>query len=202
MKKRLGLLAAFLLCGPISSLAAQTPPAAPAAPAKSVNLAEKLINAPGTNWTVYGAGQTNKRLETDGPQGYPCVRATVTQKGANPWDAGAVSPVQKAIAANDTVLIAVYLRAPNAKDGETVPLPFIGLSGASAPYPTLISAPLAITNQWKQYFVGGRAVQAAAAGGAQVSIHLAGDAHVIDLGPIRVFDLGPDFNPAGLPKNQ
>lgn len=203
MKQRLGLLAVFLVCGPMSSLDAQTPPAAPApaAPASS-SLASKQINASTTNWTVYGNGQTNKRLETDGPKGYPCIRVTVAQKGTNPWDAGAVSPVEKAIGANDTILIAIYLRAPNAKDGETMPLPFIGLSGASSPYPTLVSGPLSITNQWKQYFVGGRAAQAAAAGGAQVSIHLAGDAHVIDFGPVRVFDFGPDVDPARLPKNQ
>ena len=202
MKKRLGLLAFFLVCGPLSNLEAQTPPATPAAPAKSVNLAEKLIKAPDTDWSVYGTGQTNKRLETDGPKGYPCIRVTVTQKGTNPWDAGAVSPIPKPIGANDTMLIVVYLRAPNAKDGEKVPLPFVGLSAAAAPYTTLVSGPVSITNQWQQYYVGGRAAQAAAVGGAQVSIHLAGDAHVIDLGPIRVYDLGPDFNPAGLPKNQ
>ena len=199
MKKCLVLLLAILACGPA---VAQTPAATPPASGQaSGGLASKLINTPGTNWNVYGTGQTSKRLETDGPQGYPCVRVTVTQKGKNAWDAGAVSPVTKGVAANDTVLIAVYLRAPNAKDGEMVPLPFVGLSGATAPYPTLVSAPLAITNQWKQYFVGGRAAQAAAEGGTQVSVHLAGDAHVIDLGPIRVFDLG-DVDPARLPKNQ
>jgi hypothetical protein len=32
-------------------------------------------------------------------------------------------------------------------------------------------------------------------------VHLAGDTHVIDLGPIKVFDFGPDFDPARLPKN-
>lgn len=202
MKTRPGLLAFFIVCGPLSSLEAQTPPATPAAPAKSVSLADKLINTPDTSWNVYGNGQTNKRLETDGPKGYPCIRVTVTQKGANPWDAGAVSPIPKAIGANDTLLVVVYLRAPNAKDGEKVPLPFVGVSTATAPYKTLVSGPVSITNQWQKYYVGGRAAQAAAAGGAQVSIHLAGEAHVIDLGPILVYDLGADFDPARLPKNQ
>jgi hypothetical protein len=200
MKGKMILLAlAAIAFGPAIG---QAPPAAPAPAAPAIDLASKVINAPGTNWTVYGPGQTNKRLETDGPQNYPAVRVTVTQKGANPWDDGAVSPVAKAIAANDTILIAVYLRAPEAKAGETIPLPFIGLSGATTPYPTLVGDHVAVTNAWKQYFVSGRAAQAAAAGGAQVSIHLAGDAHVIDLGPIRVFDLGPGIDPAQLPKNR
>ncbi|HEX5181564.1 MAG TPA: hypothetical protein VFW19_00290 [Allosphingosinicella sp.] len=197
MKTSLVLLLAILACGPALAQGAQTAPAAK----PSGGLADKLINTPGTNWNVYGDGQTSKRLETDGPQGYPCIRVTVTQKGKNPWDDGAVSPVAKAVAANDTLLIAVYLRAPNAKDGETLPLPFVGLSGSAAPYTTLVSGPLTITNQWKQYYVGGRAAQAAAAGGSQVSVHLGGDAHVVDLGPVRVFDLGPNVDPAALPKN-
>ncbi|HEX4736087.1 MAG TPA: hypothetical protein VH331_00840 [Allosphingosinicella sp.] len=202
MKTNLGVFLALLFPAPAYAQGTQPAPATPPASQSAGKLADKLINTPGTNWTVFGTGQTNKRLETDGPQKYPCIRVAVTQKGKNAWDAGAVSPVAKAVAANDTVLIAVYLRAPDAKDGETLPLPFVGLSGSAAPYTTLISGPVAITNQWKQYYIAGRASQAAAAGGAQVSVHLAGDTHVIDLGPIRVFDLG-DVDPARLqlPKN-
>ena len=201
MKPRLTLLLLMAASSPLLAQPPAAPAPAPAAPAGG-GLASKLINVPGTVWNVYGSNQTNKRLETGGPQNYPAVQVTVTKKGANAWDAGAISPVAKPVAAGDTVLIAVYLRAPEARDGETVALPFIGLSGATAPYPTLVSGPVTITNQWKQYFVGGKAAQAAAANGAQVSVHLAGDAHVIELGPIRVFDLGPDFDPARLPKNQ
>src|SRR4051794_38750581 len=125
MKAKLFLL---LLSAAGASAVAQPPAApAPAAPAAG-SLASKLINVPGTIWTVYGSGQTSKRLETEGPQSYPTVRATVTQKGTNAWDAGAVSPVAKPIAAGDTVLIAVYLRAPNATAGQSVTLPFVGLS--------------------------------------------------------------------------
>src|SRR4051794_37788950 len=100
MTKRLVALGLTLLaCGPAA--AQTTPPAAaaPAAPAAHAasDLASKLINVPGTTWTVYGPGQTNKRLETGGPQNYPAVHVAVTQKGKNAWDVGAVSPVAKPI---------------------------------------------------------------------------------------------------------
>jgi hypothetical protein len=201
MGKRLRLLVlAALAWGPAHAQAPQAAPAAPPA-APAPDLSSKLINVPGTNWTVYGPGQANKTLPNDGPKGYPAIRVTVTAKGKNPWDAGAVSPIPKAIGVGDVLLVAVYLRAPEARDGETIPLPFLGVAGAAAPYPTILSNPVAVTNQWKLFFAGGKSAQALAAGGAQVSIHLAGDTHVIDLGPIRVFDFGPDFDPARLPKN-
>jgi hypothetical protein len=198
MKTRLVVL--FLTILATGAAEAQT--AAPPAPPAANDLASKLINVPDTNWTVYGPGQTSKRLEKDGPKGYPAIRVSVTRKGKNAWDAGAVSPIPKAIGVGDVLFVAVYLRAPEAKDGETIPLPFIGLTGATAPYPTIASDHVAVTNQWKRFFASGKAAQAFAAGGAQASIHLAGDTHVVDLGPILVYDLGPDFNPARLPKNQ
>jgi hypothetical protein len=204
MGKRLRLLILPALAwGPAYAQAPQTAPAAPATPPAPANdLSSKLINVPGTNWTVYGPGQTNKTLPNDGPKGYPAIRVTVTAKGKNPWDAGAVSPIPKAIGAGDVLLVAIYLRAPEARDGETIALPFVGVGGGAAPYPTIFSNPVAVTNQWKLFFAGGKAAQAFAAGSAQAGIHLAGDTHVVDLGPIRIYDFGPDFDPARLPKNQ
>lgn len=186
---------ALLLAG-ASAGTAQTPPAV-ATPA----LADKLINQPGGPWNVFGANQTSQLLPTGGPQGYPEVRVTVTAKGANPWDAGAVSLLAKPIGAGDVVLVALYLRAPMLKDGETTPVSYIGLNQAGPPYDMIATASVAVTNQWKLYFASGKATRAFAAAEANVGIHLASDSHVISLGPVRVFNLGPDADLARLPKN-
>lgn len=177
-----------------------TPPAAAPAPGV-VDLASKLINVPGTSWNVYGPDQAAKRLETEGPKGYPAIRVTVSKAGRNAWDAGAVSVVPKPVAAGDALLVAAYLRAPELKDGETLELPLVGATGSAAPYPAIAGEKVVLTNQWKLYFASGKAPQAFPAGGVQATVHLAGARHVIDLGPLRVYDFGPDFDLKRLPHN-
>lgn len=126
---------------------------------------------------------------------------TVPAKGTNPWDAGAASPVIKPVEAGDTVLVAVYLRAPMLKDGETTPVSYVGFNQSSATFDMIATASVRVTNQWKLYYASGKAAKAYAADAIAAGIHLATDKHVIDLGPVRVFDLGQDIDPARLPKN-
>lgn len=202
MKGTILIVSAALAVSAISTAAAQTAAPAPAKPAASTGLNDKMINNPITPWNAYGPGQTAVVLDKEGPKGYPMTRVTVTAKGANAWDAGVIMPLPKAIAAGDVLYLAVYLRAPNLKDGETMPLPFIGITTSGPPYANLAGDHAAITNQWAQYYATGSAAQALAAGGAQATVHLAGDKHVVDVGPIRVFDLGPGFDTSHLPRNQ
>lgn len=201
--KGIVLIASAALAGSaLTSGVAQTAAPAPAAPAASGGLNDKMINNPITPWNAYGPGQSATLLDKEGPKGYPMTRVTVTSKGANAWDAGVIMPLPKPIAAGDVLYMAVYLRAPNLKDGETMPLPFIGITTSGPPYANLAGDHAAITNQWAQYYATGTAAQALAAGGAQATVHLAGDKHVVDVGPIRVFDLGPGFDTSRLPSNQ
>jgi len=180
---------------------ATQPPAAPAAAPAASGLDSKLINVPGTSWNVYGPNQASKMLDKEGPKGYPALRVTVSKPGKNAWDAGAVSVVPKPVGAGDAVLVAVYLRAPELKDGETLELPLVGATGAAAPYPAIAGEKVVLTNQWKLYFASGKAPQAFAAGGVQATVHLAGARQVIDLGPLRVYDFGPDMDLKRLPHN-
>jgi hypothetical protein len=148
---------------------------------------------------VYGPDQTSKLLPTAGPQNYPAYEVTVTKVGRNAWDDGAVSVIQKPINAGDVILIALYIREPSLADGQTETLPLIGATGAKAPYVGIASASATITNQWKLYFASGTSPQAFSAAGAQVTVHLASARHVIQVGPARVYDLGPDFDVSRLP---
>jgi hypothetical protein len=180
--------------------AAPAATAAPAAPGAN-DLSSKLINIPGTSWTIYGPNQSAKMLDKEGPKGYPALRVIITKAGKNAWDAGAVSVVPKPVGAGDALLLALYLRAPELKDGETLELPLIGATGASAPYPAIAGEKIVLTNQWKLYFASGKAPQAFPAAGVQATVHLAGARQVIDLGPLRVYDFGPDMDLKRLPHN-
>lgn len=195
------LLAAALAMFPVGEAVAQSSSPPPAGAAQG-GLNDKLINNPLAPWNAYGPNQKSELLDTGGPKGYPATRVTITKKGANAWDAGVGVPLPKAIAAGDVIYIALYLRAPNIKDGETITLPFIGVSGPAPSYATIVTDQAKVTNQWAQYYAIGTASEAYAAGATQATVHLAGDKQVIDVGPIRVFDLGKGFDTSRLPRNK
>jgi len=179
--------------------AAEGQAAPPPQQQQHIDLSSKLINIPDSNWNAYGPDQTSKLLDKGGPQNYPAVEVSVSRPSKNAWDDGAVSPIPKAIGAGDVILVAVYLREPNLADGQSEILPLIGATGAAAPYPAIAGAPATVTNQWKIFFASGKAPQAFPAGGAQVTVHLSSARHVIQLGPIKVYDFGPNFDVARLP---
>ncbi len=199
MRKFSGLIMLFLAAPAFGQTAPAAPPAATVG--HSVDLNSKLINIPDSNWSVYGTDQTSVRNEKGGPQGYPAIRVTVTRAGKDAWDDGAVSIVPKPVAAGDVILVAMHLRAPTLADGQSLELPLIGATGAAPPYPGVAQAPVRLTNQWKLYFAAGTASQAFAANGIQATLHLGGAAQVIELGPVRVYDLGPGFDLKRLPHN-
>lgn len=182
----------------IVALAALLQTAAPAQ-APSLDLNSKLINNPGTDWNVYGPDQTSKVLPNAGPQGYPVFEVTVAKPGQNAWDDGVVSVVPKPINAGDVILVAVYLREPGLADGQTETLPLVGATGDKPPYAAIAGAPATITNQWKLYFASGKATQAFPPEGTQATVHLASARHTIQVGPVRVYDFGPDFDIRRLP---
>ena len=179
---------------------------AAAAPAPAPAKAEgkpvgKLINElkTATAWSVYGATQRTESMAQGGPKDYPMTRVTVSAKG-NPWDVGATSSVSKPIGAGDTVLVAVYLRAPELKDGESTPVTYFGLNENGPPYGSVAKGAAEVTNQWKVYYASGVAGKALAAGQVTVGMHLAAARHVLDLGPVLVYNFGQNVDPAKLPK--
>jgi hypothetical protein len=190
---------AFVLAALVQ--AATGAPAAPAAPAapQPFDLNSKLINTPDSNWSIYGPNQTSKRIEKGGPKNYPAYEVNIARPAPNAWDDGAVSPIPKPIGAGDVILVAVYLRNPGLADGQSETLPLIGATGASAPYPGIAGAPAKLTNQWQVYFASGKSPQAFPANGAQATVHLGSAKHTIQLGPVKVYDLGADFDMRRLP---
>jgi hypothetical protein len=127
------------------------------------------------------------------------TRVTVSAKG-NPWDVGAASPVGKPIQAGDTVLVSIHLRAPELKDGETTPVTHFGLNETSPPYGAVARNTADVTNQWKVYHASGVAGKALNPDQMVVGLHLAAAQHVIELGPVLVYNFGQNVDPAKLPR--
>jgi lysophospholipase L1-like esterase len=180
---------------------AEAQPAPPAAAKREGKPTGQLINdwTTATTWYVYGAAQRNEAMAKGGPKDYPMTRVTVNAKG-NPWDVGATSPIAKPIKAGDTVLVAVYLRAPDLQEGETTPVSYVGLNENSPPYTAIAKGSANVTNQWKVYYASGVAGKAFTAEQVVAGLQLAAARHVVDLGPVLVYDFGPGVDPAALPR--
>ena len=186
-----------------AAAASNATPAEAPKPAAASTATRKLINDPqSVDWFVFGSGQKTEALKDGGPQGYPALRVVISEKGSNPWDVGAISKLAKPILAGDTVLVAVYLRAPNVKDGETTLVSYIGLNEGAPPYDGIAKGSANVGKDWKLFYASGKAGKAFTADAAVVGIHLAGEKRTLDLGPVLVYNFGPNVDPARLPINR
>lgn len=126
------------------------------------------------------------------------TRVIVSAKG-NPWDVGATSSLSKPIEAGDAILVAIYLRAPALKDGESTPVTYFGINETSAPYTSVVRGSAEVTNQWKVFYASGQAAKALAPNQAAPGMHLSAAKHVLELGPVLVYNYGKNMDPAKLP---
>ena len=173
--------------------------AAPSAAAQP-SIFDKAVNAPGIGWAPYGPNQSARQVPAPDVPGGNAVQIKVTKAGVNPWDSGAAYPTIKPIAAGDTMLVMVFLRAPNATDAAPVTIP-LGAGGSEPPYIPIATEPVQVGPTWKRYYVSGVANQAYAAGKANITVQLAGAKQVIEVGPAFLIDLGPGFDRSKLPHN-
>ena len=185
-------LATVFLCVAAPALA-QTAPA-------GGGLLDKAVNQPGTSWSFYGDKYKAKAAKAPGIPGEEGVHVTIAAKGANPWDIGATSATVKPVQANDAMLLAVYLRAPEAPEGQTIDLP-IGIGESAAPYGVVAQEVAKVGPGWKLYYASGRATKAYAPGAIRANVHLAGAKQVVELGPVFLLDMGANQDPAKLPHN-
>ena len=181
------------------AVAFATPVVAQTNPLESATLMKKAINDVGIAYTFYGQGFTQKVVKDAAIPGEHFVHVDVSQKGAHPWDAGAQYAVNKPIKAGDVVFFAIYARAPNLKDGERLVISGVGVGQTEAPYSSIAMTEMHLTNQWNVYYASAKTTTATPRGQARASLQLAGDKQVIDLGPLIVLDLGPDYDLASLP---
>jgi hypothetical protein len=113
-------------------------------------------------------------------------------KGRNPWDVQASSPIAGAIHAGDVILLNYFARAEQPAEGGSALTARIQLAGP--PYSSILEMTSKISGEWKNYC----AFRVVTAGidekKGNVSIHLATAKQVIDLGPVFVFNFGPDYD--------
>jgi len=116
------------------------------------------------------------------------IKAT---QGANPWDVQANSPVAGAINQGDVIMLMYYARAAEPAEGGSKLTARIQLN--SPPWTAVMDMTSDITTEWKSYCAHRVASGTVGEKKGNVSIHLATAKQVIELGPVFVFDFGPNF---------
>lgn len=163
----------------------------------------KIIHAPyPEGLSVIGLNQRRRIVDDEDVPGHKALRVQVRRRGQNPWDVQARAPIGGEIAEGDKVFMAVWFRAHVPDEATGVGL----ITGSNielnaAPYTRIVASSVHADGTWREYYASGVATRDYASGEAAVVFHLAAAKQTIEIGPVFVFDLGPDADLASLPKN-
>ena len=142
-------------------------------------------------WYIQPDKPKAKYFEVKGIPGEHAFRIKAN-KGANPWDVQASSPVQGAINEGDAIMLVYYARAAEPAEGGSSLTARVQLAGA--PYTSTLDFTSPITGEWKSYCAHRVATATLPEKKGSVSIHLATAKQVIELGPVFVFNFGKGFD--------
>jgi hypothetical protein len=164
--------------------------------ADEVDIWTKTINNESNGaWYIQPDKPKAKYFEVKGIPGEHAFRVKAN-KGTNPWDVQASSPVQGAINAGDVIMLMYYARAEEAAEGGSSLTARLQLAGA--PYTSTLDFTTPISGEWKSYCAHRVATATLPEKKGSVSIHLATAKQVIDLGPVFVFNFGKDYDASKL----
>jgi len=142
-------------------------------------------------WSIQPDKPKARYFEVKGIPGEHAFRVKAN-KGTNPWDVQASSPVQGAIDAGDAIMLVYYARAAEPAEGGSSLTARVQLN--SAPYTSTLEFSAPITGEWKSYCAHRVATTTLPEKKGSVSIHLATARQVIELGPVFVFNFGKGFD--------
>jgi len=140
------------------------------------------------NWYFVPDKPKAKYFAVEGIPGGHAFRVKAN-KGANPWDLQASSPVNGAINEGDVIMLMYFARAAEPAEGGSSLTARI--QATAAPWTATMDMTSNITGEWKSYCA--HRVASATLPKSSVSIHLATARQVIELGPVFVFNFGKDY---------
>ncbi len=158
------------------------------------DIAERIISVPVPAEYRVDGGATGWRVRADSSvQGGRALRVPVAGRSDQPWSTSVAVPINRAVSAGDTLVLAFWARLERGEDGATsATLPYNAVQLAGAPYTPLFTGPATIGPEWQLDEVRGRADRDYAAGQLNVALHLATGRQTVDIGPVKVLNLGQD----------
>jgi hypothetical protein len=141
------------------------------------------------NWYFQPDKLKAKYFAVEGIPGGHAFRVKA-DKGKNPWDVQASSPVNGAINQGDIIMLMYYARAAEPAEGGSKLTARI--QATAEPWTSTLDMTSDIGSEWKSYCA--HRVASATLPKSSVSIHLATAKQVIELGPVFVFNFGKEFH--------
>lgn len=139
-------------------------------------------------WNVQPDKPKAKYFAVEGVPGGHAFRIKAN-KGANPWDVQANSPVNGAIHEGDVIMLMFYARAAEpAEGGSSITA---RIQATEAPWTATMDMTSKISGEWTSYCA--HRVASATLPKSTVSMQLATARQVIELGPVFVFNFGKDY---------
>lgn len=168
---------------------------------EDASILDKCVNIPAASaWNVWGAQVFLKKDQT--VPGGSKIRA-IASKGQNPWDAQASMQIVKPVKKGDVLFVAIWMRAEEpAKGKTTATITSIGVSLSKAPYTGLFNDSADVGTKWAMYYAKGIADRDYEPGEIGMSVMLAAETQVVELGPAFVVDLGANYDLSKLPGNK
>jgi hypothetical protein len=156
------------------------------------DLANKIISIPNPNAYRVDGVRTGARVRADSTVQFGrALRVPVPGRNAQAWTVAVAVPINRPVAAGDTLILAFWARLEQGENGATTAeLPYNAVQLAAAPYTALFHDGVTITPQWQLFQIRGRADRAYAADALNVSLHLATGRQTVDIGPVIVLDMG------------
>jgi hypothetical protein len=146
------------------------------------------------SWFIQPEKPKAKYIKAEVPGGMAFrIRA---DKGRNPWDVQASSPIAGAIHEGDVILLNYFARATEPAEGGSSLSARIQLAGP--PYSSVLEMTSKLSEEWKNYCAFRVASASIDEKKSSVSIHLATAKQVIELGPVLVFNFGKDYDKSKL----
>jgi len=151
---------------------ALVPEKATATPARATDPAlDYLINTPKVSaWSVYGDGQSTEQVPC-AATGKVCLRVALASVKPNPWDIGAVAPLQGSIAKGDKLQVVAWARLDTEDASAKAVVPMLLQVGAP-PYTAVVSGSVTLTSKLEPINIGGVAAESFAGGTVNLALQL------------------------------
>lgn len=148
----------------------------------------RLLNRPGVrNWQITAVvGSSEDRDEPSIWLGR-ATRFSVAQRGENDWDLVANIPIEQAISEGDKLLVAITAKTVSAQTPDGKAYVALRLQDGSPPYEAFSQNAFKAGENWQLIRANATAPRDYPAGTAQLSLHFAAEAQVVDIGPVYVF---------------